>query len=68
MENKLRKLFDYQKFSGNAKLDEVIGDVEERYHIGGQGRLLSDEELSNAAGGRDVVLRRPTKRNDNILP
>ena len=52
MENRLRKLFDYQRFSGNPKLDAVIQDVEGRHHIEGQGMLLSDDDLQNVAGGK----------------
>ena len=31
MENKLKKLFDFQKFEGNASLQSVIDDVHARY-------------------------------------
>ena len=49
MENKLSRLFDYQKFSGNDALASVIKDVESRYP---ETRELSDDELFfvNAAG------------------
>lgn len=49
MENKLSRLFDYQKFSGNDALADVIKDVESRYP---ETRELSDDELFfvNAAG------------------
>ncbi len=57
MENKLRKLFDFQKFSGNPELSKVIGEVENRYQIGEQGTLLSDDELMNAAGGKGSVIK-----------
>ena len=42
MENKLSRLFDYQKFSGNDALADVIKDVESRYP---ETRELSDDEL-----------------------
>lgn len=47
MEKTLKRLFDFQKFSGNARLSEVIADTESRYN-----NALSDDELGavNAAG------------------
>ena len=53
MEKKLTRLFDYQKFQGNARLAAIIGDVESRY-----ARALSDDELElvNAAGDADGLL------------
>ncbi len=47
IEQKLRYLFDFQKFAGNKKLNDLIQDTDTRYT-----RSLSDEELSyvNAAG------------------
>ena len=51
MENKLRKLFDFQKFEGNASLQSVIDDVHARYAR----RELSMEDMEwvNAAGNID---------------
>lgn len=50
MENKLKKLFDYQKFEHNEKLAAIISETERR-----NSRELSDDDLSfvNAAGGVD---------------
>lgn len=47
MEKKLWELFDFQKFSGNARLNKMIADTEMRYD-----NMLSDDELEwvNAAG------------------
>ena len=47
MENKLRKLFDYQRFEGNARLAKMIREAEEQASA-----ELSDDELFmvNAAG------------------
>lgn len=47
MENKLKKLFDFQKFEKNGKLEKQVGETESRYAA-----ELSDDELSlvNAAG------------------
>ena len=39
MINKLRYTFDYQKFSPNSRLNEMIEDVERRY------TELSDEDM-----------------------
>lgn len=47
MDNKLRKLFDYQRFEGNERLAKFISETESRY-----AKNLSDDDLSfvNAAG------------------
>ena len=46
MEKKLKRLFDYQRFEKNEKLEKLIKQTEERY-----GTELSDELLSMTAGG-----------------
>jgi len=48
MENKLKALFDYQKFEGNPALQSVIDSVHSRYAV----RELSLDEMEwiNAAG------------------
>ena len=47
MEKKLKKLFDYQRFEKNERLEKIIKETESRY----EGEL-SDDDLSlvNAAG------------------
>ena len=51
MENKLRKLFDFQRFEGNASLQSVIDDVHARY---AKRELdMDDMEWVNAAGSID---------------
>lgn len=47
MEQKLKRLFDYQRFQKNSRLEAMLADAEERYADG-----LSDEalELVSAAG------------------
>ena len=47
MEKKLKQLFDYQKFEGNKRLDEMLRAAECRNFA-----ELSDDELELAAGGR----------------
>lgn len=44
MEKKLKKLFDYQKFEGNAGLAALISETESRYD-----NELSDDDLENVA-------------------
>ena len=46
-EKKLKKLFDYQRFEKNEKLEKLIRETESRY-----AKELSDADLSlvNAAG------------------
>lgn len=48
MENKLKKLFEYQRFEGNPRLAEMIRETEERYAA----HQLEDDLLCmvNAAG------------------
>ena len=63
MENKLARLFDYQKFSPNDKLASIIADVESRYQTDIE--VLSDDELGmlNAAGNVDAVMKRTAEKN-----
>ncbi len=55
MESKLSRLFDYQKFEPNSKLDKLIKDVESRYSL--DDMMMSDDELGmvNAAGTPDAM-------------
>ena len=48
MENRLKKLFDFQKFEGNASLQQVIDDVHARYAA--KELDMDDMEWVNAAG------------------
>ena len=47
MENKLRKLFEYQRFENNSRLAKIISETENRYSS-----ELSDDDLEfvSAAG------------------
>ena len=51
MEKKLKKLFDYQRFEKNERLEKIIRETESRY-----AKELSDDDLSlvNAAGETQV--------------
>ena len=62
MENKLKQLFDFQKFVRNAPLAEVIDEVEGHYS-----NALSDEdlELVNAAGDTDGLRLKKVKVTGN---
>lgn len=55
MERKLARLFDYQKYEPNSRLDSIIKDVESRYM--GEMELMSDDELGmlNAAGNISIM-------------
>ena len=55
MESTLRKLFDFQKFEGNADLQNVIDSVHARYAA----RELSMDEMEmlNAAGTPDLPVQ-----------
>ena len=56
MENKLKKLFDFQKFKGNASLQSVIDDVHARYAR--KELSLEDMEWVSAAGYNDPEKKR----------
>ena len=47
MENKIKNMFEYQRFSRNSKLADLIADTESRFNA-----ALSDDdlELVSAAG------------------
>ena len=50
MEKKIKKLFDYQRFEKNEKLEKLIRDTESRYAT-----ELSDDDLSFvSAAGEDT--------------
>ena len=55
MEKKLSRLFDYQKYENNPRLDKLIKGVEERYPM--EIQALSDDELGNlnAAGTVNIM-------------
>ncbi len=56
MEEKLRQLFDYQKYEKNADLQAVIDAVHARY---GARRLSDDEaELVTAAGRPEAAMKK----------
>ena len=59
MDKKLKSLFDYQKFTGNKKLERLIIETESRYS-----KELSDDEMSivSAAG---EPLARMAENEDN---
>ncbi|MGN0669250.1 MAG: hypothetical protein ACI4JZ_01755 [Oscillospiraceae bacterium] len=59
MENKIKALFELQRFSGNKRLDGMINAAESRYQD-----ELSDEELDfvSAAGSSFPKDRFPKKK------
>jgi len=59
MENKLFRLFDYQKFEGNEELQRVIDDTHAR--IKARSLSLEDMEWVNAAGQPEVLPRNEEK-------
>lgn len=58
MEKKLRQLFDFQKFSGNKRLAEMIEATEKCY-----GKALSDDDLQQVNAAGEFVLQK--SREDN---
>lgn len=57
MEKILRTLFDYQRFSPNPLLSELITDTQSRYSRKARGVELTEDEagLVNAAGAPEVA-------------
>lgn len=51
MDQKMKALFDFQRFQQNAKLEGIINDAESRY---GDALDDADLELVNAAGTATV--------------
>ncbi len=64
MENKLKSLFDYQRFKGNEKLERLIVETESRYC-----KELSDDEMAlvSAAGEPFVEMAAREDNDDGSL-
>ena len=52
MENKLKAMFDFQKFEGNSELQQVIDSVHARYAV--RELSLDDMEFVAAAGVPEI--------------
>ena len=63
MEQKLKRLFDYQRFQKNSRLDAMLAEAEERYAGG-----LTDEalELVSAAGDGHLMLQGIVEGVDHV--
>lgn len=61
MEKKLSRLFDFQKFSENSELADIIADVDSRYP---KAQELSDDELFNVAAAGTFTT--PKDKQDKI--
>ncbi len=49
MENKMKKLFEYQRFENNARLAKLINETESRYAA-----ALDDDDLDIVAAAGEV--------------
>ncbi len=56
-EQRLRSIFEYQRFENNERLSAMLSEALERYDHDGEGEI-SDEEagLLNAAEGNPLIL------------
>ena len=63
MENRLKRLFDYQDFEGNDALQAVIDSVHQRYTI--REVSLDEMDLVWAAGNPDPDPRRNKKEDES---
>lgn len=60
MENKIKALFEFQRFSGNKRLDAMINDTESRYRS-----ELSDDDLENvSAAGSGLQPKNPLGKTE----
>lgn len=62
MEKKLSRLFDYQKFEQNPRLQQVIDATNRRYSV----QELSAEDMDMVAAAGDVYLNQTGNPNDPI--
>ena len=62
MEKKLKKLFDYQRFEQNAKLEKLIQETESRY-----AKELSEEDLSLVSAAGEIKEERKTFADDHHI-
>ena len=60
MEEKLTRLFDFQRFGGNARLNAIIAGAEERY-----AGALSDDDLGMVSAAGETCV--PTEQPDVLL-
>jgi len=63
MEQKLKRLFDYQRFQRNSRLEAMLAEAEGRYADG-----LTDEalELVSAAGDGPLMLQGIVEGVDHV--
>ena len=55
MEERLRSLFEYQRFEGNERLSGMLDDAMKRFEAGMQGEISDDDvRFLNAAGRADT--------------
>lgn len=59
MENKLKALFDFQRFENNSKLAKIISETESRYAA-----ELSDDDLFMVAAAGNPAQMRPDDENE----
>ena len=62
MEKKLKKLFDYQRFEQNTKLEKLIQETENRY-----AKELSEEDLSLVSAAGEIKEERKTFADDHHI-
>ncbi len=68
MENKLSRLFDYQKYAPNSELDAIIKSVESKYQLDKVEQLSDDELFFVAAAGvpEEMNGKKPHADNEEI--
>lgn len=60
MSRHIQDLFDYQQFSGNSKLNDVLKGTESRYEI--EELSLDDLEMISAAGSMEESLYQANRK------
>lgn len=61
MENKLKKLFEYQKFEQNERLAKLIAETEAR-----QATEISDDDLEMVAAAGEITEISTEEKENNI--
>ncbi|GEM_PF-1473926 len=62
LENKIRKTFDYQRFSPNKHLARLISETNMRYGLSGEDTEINDDDLLGVSAAGDQSLLKSKER------
>ena len=66
MSDKLSRIFDFQRFSRNEKLQSLIDETSRRYELAEE-YIMSDTSLAFVAGGRKTTDEEEQKKDQEGL-